>query len=161
MLCVWHIFTTWRKAWVFETLICFLVHAQCITETPTGAIWGLCPHHGRQIPNVQSGTGSLRRTVFIRSFPHTSLCCQVCSRMETSSKPINRRNVGEEVRREERIAPNIIIPPNLSGLSWDSSQKQTSVNRGRACVNQGSTCIWSSLKLLFFKWPVRRLINQM
>lgn len=52
-------------------------------------------------------------SVFIGSFCHMSLCCHVCSRMETSSKPINQRNAGEEVCGEERIAPTI-IPPNLS-----------------------------------------------
>lgn len=117
-----------------------------------GPFKGLCHHQESLIPTVQSGTGSLQWTLFIPSFSHTSLCCHVCSRMETSSKPINHRNVGEEVHGGggggENSTEHHHPTKSVFGLSWDAQQKQTPVNRVKACANRGSTCIWGSLEFI-------------
>ena len=49
--------------------------------------------------------------------------------METPSKPINHRNVGEEVHGEERIAPDIITPPNLSSVLAETHFKKTNISK--------------------------------
>lgn len=116
MFRVWHTFITWKKGvWAFQTLVRCVVQADASQKHQRGPFGDFVRVEKVKFWLSKTGTGGLWRTLFIRSM---SLCCHVCSRMETSSKPINQRNA-----RVERIAPNIIVPPNLSLASAETHVK--------------------------------------